>query len=296
MQPADPSWGSAYPTIVHAVWMQTGRNDIITRHLDSVVRYMHTLEAAVSGSGLSHMFAKYADWFPPAGAASASKSLVSAATFIHDSRLVAAMAEAVGNSSVHHHFAQLSADLATQFNAAWLHNGSYASGLQTELALPLFLDIVPQAQQQAVVEALVRQIEHHDKHVTSGIIGTRAIYEALAKNGRMDVALAMLAKTDFPSYGYMVQGNVYEPSTTVTYMLALASIIRRLTHYRSNDIVYVHAVVGKVGRLRLGQRPSGRLSQPHHVRNDLSLLSQIRGGRDPDREWLATCFHRAVLR
>ena len=230
MQPADPSWGSAYPTVVHAVWTHTGRTHIITRHLDGVVRYMHTLEESVRRSGLARMFAKYADWFPPAGAASASKSLVSAATFIHDSRLVAAMAEAVGNSSVHQHFSQLSEDLATQFNAAWLRNGSYASGLQTELALPLFLDIVPEAQQQAVLETLVRDIENHDKHVTTGIIGTRAIYEALGKNGRMDVALAMLAKTDFPSYGYMVQGNPHEPSTTVTDVLALLCTLCTLTH------------------------------------------------------------------
>ena len=238
MQPADPSWGSAYPTIVHAVWMQTGRTDIITRHLDSVVRYMHTLEASVHHSGLARMFAKYADWFPPSGADTADKSLVSAATFILDSRLVAAMANAVGNASVHQHFTQLSAHLATEFNSAWLRNGSYASGLQTELALPLFLDIVPATQRQAVLEALVRQIIKHDKHVTTGIIGTRAIYEALAKNGRMDVALAMLAKTDYPSYGYMVQGNAHEPSTTVptvliTYLL-LPNIYIQYLLYSSN--------------------------------------------------------------
>ena len=50
--------------------------------------------------------------------------------------------------------------------------------------------------------------------VTTGIIGTRAIYEALAKNGRMDVALKMLSQTDFPSYGYMVS-NADEPATTL---------------------------------------------------------------------------------
>ena len=48
----------------------------------------------------------------------------------------------------------------------------------------------------------------------AGILGTRAVYEALAMNGRMDVALAMLSKKDFPSYGYMVE-NPHEPSTTL---------------------------------------------------------------------------------
>ena len=65
-----------------------------------------------------------------------------------------------------------------------------------------------------MVETLVADITKHGFHVTTGIIGTRAIYEALAKNGRMDVALKLLSKTDFPSYGFMVE-NVDEPATTL---------------------------------------------------------------------------------
>ena len=73
---------------------------------------------------------------------------------------------------------------------------------------------MPPHSRAAVVESLVKNIQQHSYHTTSGILGTRAQYEALAKNGRMDVALAMLNKTDFPSYGYMV-ANADEPATTL---------------------------------------------------------------------------------
>jgi alpha-L-rhamnosidase len=93
-------------------------------------------------------------------------------------------------------------------------NGSYASGLQTELSLPLFLRIAPTGQEAAVLDSLISDIIAHDYHVTTGIIGTRALYEVLGKHGRVDVALKMLAKTDFPSYGFMVD-NPDEPATTL---------------------------------------------------------------------------------
>lgn len=40
--------------------------------------------------------------------------------------------------------------------------------------------------------------------VTTGIVGTRALYEALGMHGRTDVALALLRQITYPSYGHMV--------------------------------------------------------------------------------------------
>jgi hypothetical protein len=155
--------------------------------------------------------------FPPGNdgnGAAGTKPLVSASAFIHDAQLVSEMAGAVGDVSIQKEFSDLHGTLAKEFNALWLKNGSYGSGCQTDLAIPLWLGIVPPHSRAAVVESLVKNIQQHSYHTTSGILGARAQYEALAKNGRMDVALAMLNKTDFPSYGYMV-ANADEPATTL---------------------------------------------------------------------------------
>jgi hypothetical protein len=80
---------------------------------------------------------------PPEEAPHANKSLVSAAAFIHDVRLTVAMATAVGNHATAKRLQALAEDLASEFNRGWLVGGeTYASGLQTEISLPLWLDIV----------------------------------------------------------------------------------------------------------------------------------------------------------
>jgi alpha-L-rhamnosidase len=198
--------------------MTTGQTAIIERHLDSLVAYLNSLAAGVKGKGgLAHIRTKYGDWFPPGSdgnGAAGTKPLVSASAFIHDAKIVSEMAGAVGNYTIQKKLELLHDSLAAEFNSIWMHNSSYASGCQTDLAVPLWLGIVPTNNRAAVVETLVKDIESHGYHTTSGILGTRAQYEALAKNGRTDVALAMLNKTDFPSYGFMVD-NPLEPATTL---------------------------------------------------------------------------------
>jgi len=55
----------------------------------------------------------------------------------------------------------------------------------------------------------------HTNHLTTGIIGTKYLLEALSKYGRTDVALAIAAQTTYPSWGYMIQPKVETPATTI---------------------------------------------------------------------------------
>ena len=47
-------------------------------------------------------------------------------------------------------------------------------------------------------------------HTTSGIIGIKALFEAMSRLGRADVPVLMSLVTTYPSYGYMMT-NEYEP-------------------------------------------------------------------------------------
>lgn len=59
MQPCDPNWGSAYPTIAHTVWTTSGSTAVVHRHLDNVVAYIGSLQRAVKANGLGKLLKKY---------------------------------------------------------------------------------------------------------------------------------------------------------------------------------------------------------------------------------------------
>ncbi len=89
------------------------------------------------------------------------------------------------------------------FNARYFDSakGFYDKGSQTAQAMPLALGIVPEANREAVLDHLIADIHAHGDHVTAGEIGFPYLVRALMENGRSDVLLAMLRRTDPPSYG-----------------------------------------------------------------------------------------------
>lgn len=74
-------------------------------------------------------------------------------------------------------------------------HGAYSpsGGVQTAQALALSIGAAPSpADAVSVLKALVADIALHDNHLTTGIIGTRFLLDALTAGGRADVALALV--------------------------------------------------------------------------------------------------------
>lgn len=143
------------------------------------------------------------------------KQLSSAFAYIKDRRNVVEMGAAIDES-----VSGTDPPLATAFNKAFLsstgdHYGSAGAATQSENALPLLLGLAPDADtEHRVTQFLLDDIRKHGNHSTSGIVGLRAILEALPMSGHADVALSMLLRTDYPSFGYQAM-NTIEPATTI---------------------------------------------------------------------------------
>jgi alpha-L-rhamnosidase len=78
------------------------------------------------------------------------------------------------------------------------------SGSQTSYALALYMGLVPKPLVKAAVDNLVKNIEAHDWHLTTGFLGTPPLLPALSENGRADVAYRLLLNETYPSWGYML--------------------------------------------------------------------------------------------
>ena len=153
---------------------------------------------------------------------SAPAALSSAFSYLHDRTMVAEMGSSLGlpgNAT-----RGISPEDARNFNSAFLRienstgegSAKYGSGFQTEQILALALDgVVPEQHRSAVLAGLVDDITMtHANHTTCGILGLRFGLDVLAEAGRADVALAMLLRTDYPSYGWALRHPI-EPATTV---------------------------------------------------------------------------------
>jgi hypothetical protein len=100
-------------------------------------------------------------------------------------------------------YAALAEREKTAFNARFFDvaNGFYDKGSQTAQAMPLALGIVPEEKRTAVLEQMIADIHAHEDHVTAGEVGFPYMVRVLMESGRSDVLLAMMRRTDAPSYG-----------------------------------------------------------------------------------------------
>jgi len=95
----------------------------------------------------------------------------------------------------------------TAFNKKFLNPRTceYQADTQCGYAVAIMLNLVPQAYHAGVIQNFVKSIvQDADGHPLIGMVGMQWIFQALDKIGRNDVALEMLQKTTFPSWGYMV--------------------------------------------------------------------------------------------
>jgi len=95
-----------------------------------------------------------------------------------------------------------------------------SASAQHEDAVALGLDMVPADRRPAVGEALAADVRGHGEHLTTGIMGTRFLWDALASTGHLGDAWAALTQETYPSYGYWLDqlgwtglGENWEAST-----------------------------------------------------------------------------------
>jgi alpha-L-rhamnosidase len=75
---------------------------------------------------------------------------------------------------------------------------------QTAYVLALHFDLLPEALRPLAVEELVADIERRNMHLSTGFVGAPYLPHVLSKNGRLDMAYALLNQKTWPSWLYSV--------------------------------------------------------------------------------------------
>ncbi|CAF4338285.1 unnamed protein product, partial [Rotaria magnacalcarata] len=74
-------------------------------------------------------------------------------------------------------------------------------------------DVVPSNLRASVIKALADNIAANDNHLTTGIIGTAALFPVLSDAGYHDLAVAVATQTTYPSFGFMFNNDVQNATT-----------------------------------------------------------------------------------
>ncbi|OUJ74188.1 alpha-L-rhamnosidase [Hymenobacter crusticola] len=196
-----PDWTSTIALIPWNIYLFYGDTKLLADCYGNIKRYVDHINEQ-SPSGLTSW--GLGDWVPVK-----SKSpveLTSSTYYYTDALILAKAAKLLGKSADHTYYAALAEKIRNAINAKYLNRetAQYGNGVQTELSVPLYWGVVPPELKSRVADNLARRVAADNYHLDVGLLGTKAILNALSENGHADLAYRVASQETFPSWGWWI--------------------------------------------------------------------------------------------
>lgn len=248
-RPADPVV-SSFLVVPKLVSSHYGESRLIERGYDNLARWVSYL-GSLRVDGIVGQ-SEIGDWAPPvseavegsagSGAVSAQTpgALISTGFLFMNLILMADFARQLGKAEDQRRYEAEAKAVKHAINDRFFDptRSSYGPGNQSSNGFALYLDLVPEQHKAAVLASLVRDIEDHDFHLTTGNLCTKYVMDVLGRLGRADVAWRLLTQRTYPSWGYMVE-------------MGATTIWERWEHVTGGDLAgmgsHNHPMYGAVG-------------------------------------------------
>ena len=226
----DPAWGGNYPLLVWYLYQYFGDRELLAAHYPGMCKCVaaHTEIADQHIVSVGH----YGDHMLP-GTAPGEEEFVSSETppellwtgyYYRGAAVLAQAAKVLGKEQDARTYAELAREIRDALNRRWFDPaaGQYASGSQTANAFGLALGIVPEGHEEAVLVALVENIERvHGGHLHTGNTGTTCLIDVLKHHHRAELLCRVATRPEYPGWGYMVR----QGATTIWESWSLESAV-----------------------------------------------------------------------
>lgn len=158
---------------------------------------------AANSSGFIGANSGYGDWVAADG--STPKNLISTAFYARCASMVAELAQALGKTSDALAYRQLYTNISSAFQANFVApDGTVGSGSQGGYALALEFNLLTPAQRTQATNKLAASVGAQNGNPSTGMVTTHLLFPSLTSINRSDLAYVMLAKTNYPSWGFEV--------------------------------------------------------------------------------------------
>lgn len=200
-------WGDAATIVPWAVYESYGSDEVLVRQLDSMRRWVASLERRAGGGLLPTEF-QFGDWLDPDAPgdepwkAKVSSDYVANAFFAHTARLLADAERLVGDAGRAERAQRLAERVARE---TWERWGADAVETQTGAAIALEFDLAPESERERIGEGLARNVRDERGRIATGFLGTPLVLHALVHTGHVDEAFLMLLRLEAPSWLYQVE-------------------------------------------------------------------------------------------
>ncbi|MGF1637946.1 MAG: family 78 glycoside hydrolase catalytic domain, partial [Cyclobacteriaceae bacterium] len=196
-----PQWEGAFMEIPWQIYRYTGDQNMLEKYYPYFKKYIDFLNSASVDNLLNFGIDDHKQL-----ERLTEGPFLASAHYYHFTSMLSKMALAIGKNKDAEIYHELALSIKNAFNKTYYNTekGIYYHGGQTPMALALHFDLVEDDQKEKVVNGLLRAIEAKDGHIDAGVVGTKAVINALMKFGKSEELYALADKREYPGWGYWV--------------------------------------------------------------------------------------------
>lgn len=194
-------WTSTIAIIPWSIYEFYGDSRLLSDCYENIKRYVDHI-TDLSPEGLTDW--GLGDWVPVKSRTPVE--FTSSIYYYVDASILANAAKLLGKHDDYQKYKALAEKIKRAVNDKYLNmeTGFYGEGVQTELSVPLQWGIVPEAYRRKVADNLARRVIADGSHIDVGLLGSKAILNALSENGYADLAFTIASQQTYPSWGYWI--------------------------------------------------------------------------------------------
>ncbi|MCX2452597.1 family 78 glycoside hydrolase catalytic domain [Pedobacter sp. PLR] len=194
-------WTSTIAIIPWNIYLFYGDAQPLSDSYTSIKKYVAYVES-ISPAGLT-TFGR-GDWVPVKS--ESSLEYTSSTYYYVDAVILAKAARLFGKPADEKYYNTLAEKIKKAINDKYFkpETGIYASGTQTELSMALQWNLVPESIQAKVASNLAKRVAADGMHLDVGVLGAKAILNALSDNGQAETAYKLAAQDTYPSWGWWI--------------------------------------------------------------------------------------------
>ncbi|MBE6688288.1 MAG: hypothetical protein E7588_03300 [Ruminococcaceae bacterium] len=204
-----PAWDCVLAYLPYYMYIYRGDTDTIKDCAHAFMKYLHYLTTRNDADGTIHI--GLGDWChindirPPKAPLVVTDTVIS----MDIANKMAVMFDAVGMVPQR----DFALTVAGNYKAAIRKNlidfetMTVKGSCQSSQAMCIYYGVFTPEETEKAVERLIDFVHEADEHIDIGVLGARVIFHVLSRFGYTDLALKMIIRPDFPSYGnWIAQG------------------------------------------------------------------------------------------
>ena len=199
-----PAWDSSIFFIPYVLYLETGDTECFDVVFDTAEKYLKYAEYWRENGLVCYGLA---DWCPPQypdGRAIKlmSNKLSDSCYYYAMQSIFAQMCKHRGEIEKYEHYQKMAFETKAAIQAKYINGDTVEENSQGALAEVLYFKIVEGEQAKAIAKRLNETMQSCGYFLEAGILGLKALFNALSAYGYTETAYKTIAHYEYPSYGY----------------------------------------------------------------------------------------------